>query len=78
MDSLWENQKLAKLLLASVVGLFVCALEIFPDVNEAMELAPLPQELRTSIASLMAIDLVSTFVYERALSALCRFSCKRQ
>jgi len=67
MSGLWANKGLRVSILASF-GVFLLAVtETVPELNEAMELVPLPSSLRLDIAVLIFLDTLVTFCMDRVL-----------
>lgn len=56
-----ENSALYKTLIVTVIGCAVCALEIVPELNEMLELVPLPSmEYSLKLCGIIVADVLLT------------------
>ena len=61
-----ENPAMLYSLLACVIGVFVCAFEVFPQLNEYLELVPFPNStFRNEILCLLTLSTVGALVWDR-------------
>ncbi|KAF4595074.1 cation-transporting ATPase 4 [Ophiocordyceps camponoti-floridani] len=68
-ESLSEN----RVMFYGIVGVsslaFVCALELVPEINEAMKLVRFTEEFKVKMAGSMVVDYLACFVIEKMLKA---------
>eukprot|EP00474_Spongospora_subterranea_P010117 CRZ10575.1 hypothetical protein [Spongospora subterranea] len=71
MQSLQENKALWRCLCLSSVSVFSLALEVFPSVNAALELHPMPDgPLKSNLAMLMVADFFIAILYEHSINSM--------
>ena len=71
MQGLREHKPLAYSLMASMVTLHVCALEVAPALNSYLQLTPMPSDnFKLSLWALMLVDFVGAFLVEVVVSFL--------
>jgi len=73
MESLSENKLLFKSIQGCYFVLFVCAVEIFPPLNQLMQLSPLPTSGPPSFneeGSIIGTDVDDSFVHDLLLGAV--------
>jgi hypothetical protein len=63
-EGLWENKPMRNGLLAVFGIAFLCATEVFPEINEQLQIVPLPELFRDRLVFIMAIDFGLCFVIE--------------
>jgi len=76
MEGLKDNKPFLYSLIATDLTLFVGALNIFPPLNDALELYPLPEEFGNDLVALMLADLIGTTVYAYIIRNLFRIRTK--
>jgi cation-transporting ATPase 13A1 len=68
MQDLRENQTMSRLILGSLVVIFLSALDFLTPLTEFLEIAPLPnEEFRQNLVLLLAFDFFFVLFYERFL-----------
>lgn len=66
MQGIRDNKMLLHSLLAAFAILFICAVEISPELNEFMELVPWPStDLQIKICGVIVFDLIGSFLVDR-------------
>ena len=71
MQGLREHKPLAYSLMAAMVTLHVCALEVAPALNSYLQLTPMPSDnFKLSLWALMLVDFVGAFLVEVVVSFL--------
>lgn len=66
MQGIRDNKMLLHSLLAAFAILFICAVEISPELNEFMELVPWPStDLQMKICGVIIFDLIGSFLVDR-------------
>jgi cation-transporting ATPase 13A1 len=69
MQNLNENKMMYRLIVGSLVVIFMAALNWLEPLTDLLELAPLPsEEFRTNLVFLMVVDLILVVGIERILS----------
>ncbi|KAI5191659.1 manganese-transporting P-type ATPase [Nematocida sp. AWRm77] len=64
-ENLTENTKLLSSLLVSVGLVVLCTLEVVPELNEKMELAAIPGDIKARLLSVMGADFILCLGIER-------------
>ena len=68
MESLRENKNLFRSLIAVGALVFCCVMNIIPELNESLELVPMPtDEFRSTISSMLILDFIGAWIYENIL-----------
>lgn len=70
MKGLLENQPLFLSLFACVCLVAICAWEVIPQLNEILNLEPVPEVLRPTILTVLFVSLVGTFLWDRLCTAV--------
>jgi cation-transporting ATPase 13A1 len=79
MQSLTEHRQLYKVLLYTLVGTAVLALELFQPLNDFFEMHAMPsEEFRIQLIGLLVFDVVGTFIYARVLRHVFAIRPKRK
>ncbi|PRP75201.1 hypothetical protein PROFUN_15964, partial [Planoprotostelium fungivorum] len=64
MEGLHENRHLRNCLLATGLLMFSLALELIPDLNQSLELVPLPSLFKWNMVTLLVVDLCGSWLVE--------------
>jgi cation-transporting ATPase 13A1 len=66
MEDFWRNKKLLYCTMLAYAVIVLATSEVFPPINDALELAPLPSEsFRFQLVAIFAVDLFGVFGLER-------------
>ena len=60
-ESLYENKGLRMALIGVTCVTWSCALELFPDVNQFLQMAPFPWQFKAYLVSIMAGDFAAAY-----------------
>jgi cation-transporting ATPase 13A1 len=78
MQSLQENSGLYKAIVATMGLMLLLASEMIPELNEALQLHPLPSaEFRMELMGLIILDLVIVLGYTRFLKRVFRYKAQK-